>query len=117
MAKPGLSWQQAAELIADGWEMGAHTATHPRLAEVYATVGDDAGVVAEIESSHAMYREGAGCGAGTLCLSERFAQCPDGCFACAVLPFPAALALHLPAAVDVHRPQHVTAGVGVPECG
>lgn len=59
VAKPGLSWQQAAELIADGWEMGAHTATHPRLTEVYATVGAG-GVVAEIESSHAMYREGLG---------------------------------------------------------
>ena len=59
VAKPGLSWQQAAKLQADGWEMGAHTATHPRLAEVQAAMGD-AGVVAEIERSHAMYREGLG---------------------------------------------------------
>ena len=44
VAKPGLSWQQAAELVADGWEIGAHTATHPRLAEVLAATGD-AGVI------------------------------------------------------------------------
>ena len=59
VAKPGLTWRQAAELLADGWEIGAHTATHPRLAEVHAAAGD-AGVVAEIERSHAMYSEALG---------------------------------------------------------
>ena len=59
VAKPGLTWQQAAELLDDGWEIGAHTAAHPRLAEVHAATGD-AGVVAEIERSHAMYREALG---------------------------------------------------------
>ena len=59
VAKPGLSWQQAAELVADGWEIGAHTATHPRLTEVQAATGD-AGVLAEIERSHTMYREALG---------------------------------------------------------
>ena len=59
VAKPGLTWQHAAELLDDGWEIGAHTATHPRLAEVHAATGD-AGVVAEIERSHAMYSEALG---------------------------------------------------------
>ncbi|MAG35809.1 MAG: hypothetical protein CL878_06150 [Dehalococcoidia bacterium] len=59
VAKQGLTWEHAAELLAEGWEMGAHTATHPRLAELYTAAGD-AGVIAEIERSHTVYGEALG---------------------------------------------------------
>jgi len=57
--KPFMTWQQAGELLACGWEIGAHTATHPRLAETHAAEGD-AGVIREIETSHAVFRERLG---------------------------------------------------------
>jgi len=52
--KPCITWSQAEELLAAGWEIGAHTATHPRLAEVAEAQGDEA-VVAEIERSNEAY--------------------------------------------------------------
>ncbi len=57
--KPCFTWRQAEELLKAGWEIGAHTATHPRLAEVLAGSGGDA-VVAEIERSHEAYVENLG---------------------------------------------------------
>lgn len=29
-----MSWQQVEELVADGWEVGSHTVSHPRLPEL-----------------------------------------------------------------------------------
>ncbi len=39
VSKPCITWKQAEELLAAGWEIGAHTATHPRLADLLAQQG------------------------------------------------------------------------------
>ncbi len=57
--KPCITWRQAEELLREGWEIGAHTATHPRLAEVLAEQGDE-GVLAEIQRSNEAYRANLG---------------------------------------------------------
>ena len=56
VTQPGINWRQARELLADGWEIGAHTATHRRLAKLHRMEGD-AGLVNEIDGSHETYRE------------------------------------------------------------
>jgi len=40
--KPFVTWEHCHELIDAGWEIGAHTASHPKLGEVYAENGEDA---------------------------------------------------------------------------
>ena len=52
--KPFLTWDHVREMLDAGWEIGAHTATHPKLAEVQAQEGV-AGVMAEVERSNADY--------------------------------------------------------------
>ncbi len=52
--KPCITWRQVQELLQEGWEIGAHTATHPKLAEVLATEGPEA-VMEEIGRSHDAY--------------------------------------------------------------
>ena len=43
-----LTWEQLAELQADGWEIGSHTQSHPHLTEL-----DDAGLERELRGSRA----------------------------------------------------------------
>ncbi len=50
--KPFLTWDHAREMLDAGWEIGAHTATHPKLADVHSLDGD-AGVLAEVEGPNA----------------------------------------------------------------
>ena len=57
--KPFITWDHASEMLSDGWEIGAHTASHPRLADVHASDGDD-GVLAEVERSNAAFAERLG---------------------------------------------------------
>ena len=57
--KPFMTWQQVGELLESGWEIGAHTASHPKLAETCAAEGD-AAVIREIEMSNAVFRERLG---------------------------------------------------------
>ena len=59
VAKPFVTWEQVGELLDAGWEIGAHTATHPRLADVYDAQGADA-VRQEIEGSNDAYRRHLG---------------------------------------------------------
>ena len=40
--KPFVTWEHCNELIDAGWEIGAHTASHPKLGEIYAENGEDA---------------------------------------------------------------------------
>ena len=42
--KPFMDWAQLGGLVEAGWEIGAHTATHPRLAELLARDGMYAGL-------------------------------------------------------------------------
>lgn len=57
--KPFLTWDNAKELLEAGWEIGAHTATHPKLEEVLSEKGD-ASTLAEIEVSNVEYESGLG---------------------------------------------------------
>jgi peptidoglycan/xylan/chitin deacetylase (PgdA/CDA1 family) len=41
-----MSWEQLGRLVQDGWEVGSHTRTHPRLTHL-----DDAALQAELEQS------------------------------------------------------------------
>jgi peptidoglycan/xylan/chitin deacetylase (PgdA/CDA1 family) len=41
-----MDWSQLRELAAEGWEVGSHTCSHPRLTEL-----DDASLVRELEDS------------------------------------------------------------------
>ena len=52
--KPFITWDHSGEMLNAGWEIGAHTATHPKLAEVHSREGD-VGVLAEVERSNAEY--------------------------------------------------------------
>ncbi|NKB69397.1 MAG: polysaccharide deacetylase family protein [Candidatus Latescibacteria bacterium] len=51
---PFMTWDQAGELAAAGWELGAHTATHCKMADTYAENGA-AGVIAEAERANALF--------------------------------------------------------------
>jgi len=45
---PFMTWSQAARLVDDGWELGAHTHTHCKIADKHSAEGD-AGVLREAE--------------------------------------------------------------------
>ena len=57
--KPFMTWDQAQELLEGGWEIGAHTATHCRLAEKHAVEGDE-GVLWEIQRSNNLFKRRLG---------------------------------------------------------
>ena len=50
VSKPFMTWDQANELLEAGWEIGAHTHTHCKVADKYTDDGD-AGVIGEMETS------------------------------------------------------------------
>ncbi|MEE2659706.1 MAG: polysaccharide deacetylase family protein [Candidatus Latescibacterota bacterium] len=54
-----MTWQQLVQLAAAGWEIGAHTATHCRLAERHVEAGDEA-VVWEAEAANALFERHLG---------------------------------------------------------
>ena len=56
---PLITWEHAAKLVDAGWEIGAHTATHPRLADIHERDGD-APVLREVEESNQSYRRHLG---------------------------------------------------------
>ena len=53
--KPFMTWDQVRELVDAGWEIGAHTATHCKVAETHSQEGDD-GVIREAEISIELFR-------------------------------------------------------------
>lgn len=55
-----MSWEELRGLAADGWEIGSHTKTHPRLSRI-----DEAAIVAELTESRAECEERM----GTACTS------------------------------------------------
>lgn len=59
VAKPFLTWDHCRELLDAGWEIGAHTATHPKLGLVYDEDGEDA-LMAEIVPSNGVFGENLG---------------------------------------------------------
>ena len=46
--KPFMTWTQVHQLLDAGWEIGAHTATHCKIADQHTAAGDE-GVIAEAE--------------------------------------------------------------------
>lgn len=54
-----ITWRQVEALLQSGWEVGAHTLTHPRLTQLLAQEGAEA-VRGEIEKSNQMLRDRLG---------------------------------------------------------
>lgn len=52
--KPFMNWQQINQLVEDGWEIGAHTATHCKIADSHAAEGDNA-VIREAETANDLF--------------------------------------------------------------
>ena len=50
-----MSWEELRGLAADGWEIGSHTKSHPRLSRI-----DEAAIVAELAESRAECEERMG---------------------------------------------------------
>lgn len=57
--KPFMTWDQLRQLLDDGWEIGAHTATHCKVADRLAAEGDDA-VIQEVETSNRRFESELG---------------------------------------------------------
>ena len=57
--KPFLTWDHCSELIEAGWEIGAHTSTHPKLGQVHAEQGENA-LMSEILQSNDLFAENLG---------------------------------------------------------
>ena len=54
-----MTWEQTQELLAAGWEIGAHTATHCKVGDVQEKEGD-AAVMREAETSNATFEQRLG---------------------------------------------------------
>ena len=57
--KPFMTWGQVQKLLDAGWEIGAHTATHCKVADRHQEEGD-AGVAREAEDANALFRRHLG---------------------------------------------------------
>lgn len=57
--KPFMNWDQIHELLDAGWEIGAHTDMHSKLADKHATDSDQ-GVLAEANTSNDMFQKRLG---------------------------------------------------------
>ena len=57
--KPFMNWEQIQQLLDAGWEIGAHTATHCKIADRHDEEGDT-GVVGEAENANALFRKHLG---------------------------------------------------------
>ena len=57
--KPFMTWEQVGALLEHGWEIGAHTATHRKVAELHDSDGDDA-IISEAETSNALFEQRLG---------------------------------------------------------
>ena len=52
--KPFMTWDQVGQLVDGGWEIGAHTATHCKVADMHDSEGDP-GVVREAETANEIF--------------------------------------------------------------
>ncbi len=57
--KPFMTWGQVRQLLDAGWEIGAHTATHCKIADKHAEAGD-AGVMEEAGTANAAFAQHLG---------------------------------------------------------
>ena len=56
---PFMNWGHLQALLDAGWEIGAHTHTHGKMADTHASLAD-AGVVQEVEESHRLFQKHLG---------------------------------------------------------
>ena len=52
--KPFITWEHARIMLELGWEIGAHSSTHPKFAELHAIEGDT-GILDEVERSNTVF--------------------------------------------------------------
>jgi len=52
--KPFMDWAQLGGLVEAGWEIGAHTASHGKVAEIYDAAGET-GVAREAEAANTLF--------------------------------------------------------------
>ena len=57
--KPFINWEHAESMLDLGWEIGAHSAVHPKFADLHLAKGDE-GVIKEIESSNEVFKRRLG---------------------------------------------------------
>ena len=57
--KPFMTWTQVQELLDAGWEIGAHTATHCKMADRYMADGDE-GVIEEALTANRVFSKHLG---------------------------------------------------------
>jgi peptidoglycan/xylan/chitin deacetylase (PgdA/CDA1 family) len=57
--KPFMTWEQAGRLLDAGWEIGAHTATHCKVADKHAAEGDEA-IMIEAQTSNELFKTNLG---------------------------------------------------------
>ena len=57
--KPFMNWDQAQLLLDAGWEIGAHTATHCKMADQYALESDEA-ILREVQVSNDAFKKHLG---------------------------------------------------------
>ena len=57
--KPFMTWSQVRQLLEAGWEIGAHTATHCKIADHYAVEGDE-GVIREAQTANHIFAQRLG---------------------------------------------------------
>ena len=57
--KPFITWEHASGMLELGWEIGAHSSTHPRFADLHAAEGDT-GILGEVERSNAVFERRLG---------------------------------------------------------
>ena len=57
--KPFITWNHAQAMLDLGWEVGAHSAVHPKFADLHASKGD-IGVIREIENSNDVFKSRLG---------------------------------------------------------
>ena len=57
--KPFITWRHAEGMLGLGWEIGAHSAMHPKFADLHALEGDT-GVLREVERSNEVFKRRLG---------------------------------------------------------
>jgi peptidoglycan/xylan/chitin deacetylase (PgdA/CDA1 family) len=57
--KPFITWKHAGHMLDLGWEIGAHSAIHPKFADLHSLEGD-AGVLKEVEHSNEVFKRRIG---------------------------------------------------------
>jgi len=57
--KPFMTWTQVQKLLDAGWEIGAHTATHCKMADRHAADGDE-GVMVEAQTANRIFSQHLG---------------------------------------------------------